>query len=361
MADVVALLDEVRAIARTGLHYAENPFDRARYERLLEIAAQGYADVTGLESDVVRARFLAEIGYATAKVGADGAVFDDDDRVLLVRRADDGKWGLVAGWVDPNEAPEETIVREFAEELGVVGRVEQLVGTCFRPANAGYGPARVRLGRLPLLDREPRLPLPGPRGAGGGLASPRRGHRLASQPRTARATRVRRLVARHRPLAPLTSVATTPRRSRPRRPGDRSTPTTTRSRRWRAGARSAGRRSALRTPRTWVGAASRRRFHPSSVSTAYEPRRSSGHCRRSTSPCRTMPSTRRVMPLGERCSVSASSCIRRPPSPALRDDREDLVLGEREAVLAAGAPGRGWRGGPWSSGSGRARPASPSR
>ena len=80
MADVVTLLDEIRAIARSGLHYAENPFDRARCERLLEIAAQGYADVTGLESDVVRARFLAETGYATAKVGADGAVFDDDGR-----------------------------------------------------------------------------------------------------------------------------------------------------------------------------------------------------------------------------------------------------------------------------------------
>jgi ADP-ribose pyrophosphatase YjhB (NUDIX family) len=143
VADVVTLLDEIRAIARSGLHYAENPFDRARCERLLEIAAQGYADITGLASDAVRARFLAETGYATAKVGADGAVFDDDGRVLLIRRADDGLWGLVAGWVDPNEAPEQTIVREFAEELGVVGRIEQLVGTCFRPADAGYGPHSV--------------------------------------------------------------------------------------------------------------------------------------------------------------------------------------------------------------------------
>src|SRR4029079_1850023 len=131
VADVVTLLDEIRAIARSGLHYAENPFDRARCERLLEIAAQGYDDVTGLESEVVRARFLAETGYATAKVGADGAVFDDDGRVLLIRRADDGLWGLVAGWVDPNEAPEQTIVREFGEELGVVGHIEQFVGTCF--------------------------------------------------------------------------------------------------------------------------------------------------------------------------------------------------------------------------------------
>jgi ADP-ribose pyrophosphatase YjhB (NUDIX family) len=143
MVDVVTLLDEVRAIARSGLSFAENPFDRARYERLLEIAAQSYGDVSGLDSDVVRARFLAETGYMTAKVGADGAVFDDDGRVLLIRRADDGLWGLVAGWVDPGEPPEHTIVREFLEEIGVNGRIERLVGTCFRPANAGYGPHSV--------------------------------------------------------------------------------------------------------------------------------------------------------------------------------------------------------------------------
>jgi ADP-ribose pyrophosphatase YjhB (NUDIX family) len=70
-------------------------------------------------------------------------VFDAQDRILLVRRADDGAWGLVAGWVDPNEAPEQTLVREFEEELGVEGRVERLAGAFFRPANAGYGPHSV--------------------------------------------------------------------------------------------------------------------------------------------------------------------------------------------------------------------------
>jgi ADP-ribose pyrophosphatase YjhB (NUDIX family) len=143
MTDVVALLDEIRAIARSGLHFAESPFDRARYERLLELASGQYADLTGLDSAVVRARFLEETGYSTAKVGADGAVFDEEGRILLILRADDEKWGLVAGWVDPNEAPEQTIVREFAEEIGVNGRVERLAGTCFRPAGVGYGPHSV--------------------------------------------------------------------------------------------------------------------------------------------------------------------------------------------------------------------------
>jgi 8-oxo-dGTP pyrophosphatase MutT (NUDIX family) len=121
--DLITLLDEIRALARTGLHYAENPFDRARCTRLLELAAQGYADVLDVEPDALRRRFMAETGYATTKLG--------------------GKWGLVAGWVDPNESPEETLVREFEEEIGVVGRVDRLVGAFFRGASAAYGPHSV--------------------------------------------------------------------------------------------------------------------------------------------------------------------------------------------------------------------------
>ena len=146
--DLITLLDEIRALARTGLHYAENPFDRARCTRLLELAAQGYADVLTIEPDEIRRRFVAETGYATTKLGADGAVFDADDRVLLVRRADDGTWGLVAGWVDPNESPVQTLVREFAEELGVEGR-----GRTARRGVLSSGKCRVRaaLGDLPRV------------------------------------------------------------------------------------------------------------------------------------------------------------------------------------------------------------------
>jgi 8-oxo-dGTP pyrophosphatase MutT (NUDIX family) len=105
VSDILAVLDEVRAIARTGLHYCDDPFDRARYERLLELAAQEY-----------------------------------DDRLLLVRRVDDGKWGLIAGWVEPNESPAQTVVRELSEEAGVRGRVDQLVGVFSRQACAGQHP-----------------------------------------------------------------------------------------------------------------------------------------------------------------------------------------------------------------------------
>lgn len=138
--DVFALLDEVQAIARSGLHYTDNPFDRDRYTRLLEAALREYDARTSIGRDAIRDRFDADIGYATAKVGADAAVFDADDRILLVHRVDDGKWGLVAGWVDPNESPEHTVVRELAEEAGIVARVDGLVGVFFRPATVDGHP-----------------------------------------------------------------------------------------------------------------------------------------------------------------------------------------------------------------------------
>ena len=64
----------------------------------------------------MRARLARELGYQSAKVGADAAIFDDDGRILLVHRSDDLRWGLIAGWVDPGETPPDTVVREVLEE-----------------------------------------------------------------------------------------------------------------------------------------------------------------------------------------------------------------------------------------------------
>jgi ADP-ribose pyrophosphatase YjhB (NUDIX family) len=63
--------------------------------------------------------------------------------VLLVRRADDDKWGLIAGWVDGNEVPEAAILREIAEEVGLTARVDELVGVFARPAGVNGNPHSV--------------------------------------------------------------------------------------------------------------------------------------------------------------------------------------------------------------------------
>ena len=137
------MLDEVRAIAQTGLHYCTDPYDRERCTRLLDIVTRGYAAALDLPEREVRARLARELGYQSAKVGADAAIFDADGRVLLVLRADDEAWGLIAGWVDPGETPTDTVVREVREEVDLTVTEFELVDVIGRPAGTQFGPHAV--------------------------------------------------------------------------------------------------------------------------------------------------------------------------------------------------------------------------
>ena len=50
----------------------------------------------------------------------------DELQVLMVRRADDGRWTPVTGIVDPGEHPELAAVRETLEESSITARVVRL-------------------------------------------------------------------------------------------------------------------------------------------------------------------------------------------------------------------------------------------
>ncbi len=130
--DILALLDELRTIARNGLTYAQDPYDQERYQHLLDLTAQSYGEILDLPPDSVRERLRAEIGYITPKVGADAAIFDEAGRILLHQRADDQRWCLPCGWVNPNESPAEAAVRETWEETGLHVRPLDLVGVFSR-------------------------------------------------------------------------------------------------------------------------------------------------------------------------------------------------------------------------------------
>jgi 8-oxo-dGTP pyrophosphatase MutT (NUDIX family) len=59
--------------------------------------------------------------------GITAVVLDEEERVLLVRRADDGRWTLIAGVLEPGEEPALAMLREIQEETGVEAEVERLV------------------------------------------------------------------------------------------------------------------------------------------------------------------------------------------------------------------------------------------
>jgi ribonuclease HI/ADP-ribose pyrophosphatase YjhB (NUDIX family) len=137
--DILPLLDEISTIARNGLAYSTDLYDRERYERLLAIASQYYGQALNLPPEEVRQRLAAELGYITPKVGAEGAIFNEEGKILLVRRADDGHWCLPCGWVEPNETPAEAAAREIKEETGLDARVLQLVNVFTRLPGANFG------------------------------------------------------------------------------------------------------------------------------------------------------------------------------------------------------------------------------
>jgi 8-oxo-dGTP diphosphatase len=64
-----------------------------------------------------------------------GITFDDQGRLLLIRRANDpgaGLWSLPGGRVEPGESDTEAVIREMAEETGLDVIPGTLIGTVTR-------------------------------------------------------------------------------------------------------------------------------------------------------------------------------------------------------------------------------------
>ncbi len=63
--------------------------------------------------------------YPLIMVGAAVLILDEQERLLMQKRADNGTWGIPGGMMEPDEKFEETARRETLEETGIeVGQLE---------------------------------------------------------------------------------------------------------------------------------------------------------------------------------------------------------------------------------------------
>ena len=138
--DIFSLLDELQSIARTGLEFSPDPYDRERYERLMQLATRSYSELLEMPGEAIRKRFSAELGTITPKVGADAAIFNERGEILLMERSDGSGWCLPCGFVESNETPVEAVIRETREETGLEIQVRRLVGVFTRKAGVKYCP-----------------------------------------------------------------------------------------------------------------------------------------------------------------------------------------------------------------------------
>jgi len=74
-------------------------------------------------------RLRAKVGHDLLFVPAAGSyVFDTDDRVLLIRHSEGGRWTNPGGMVEPFETPADAAVRETWEETGLVVELTRFIG-----------------------------------------------------------------------------------------------------------------------------------------------------------------------------------------------------------------------------------------
>ncbi len=116
----------LQALAQTGLAFAENRYDRERYEAVREIAAEMMAVGSGMDVEPILSLFAQQAGYTTPKMDVRGAAFRDG-KLLMVRERVDNRWTLPGGWADVGDSPAESVVREMFEESGFRARAIKLL------------------------------------------------------------------------------------------------------------------------------------------------------------------------------------------------------------------------------------------
>lgn len=126
---------ELQSLAQQGIQYTKDPYDEERFRRISEIACEIMSEKTGISKEKMLGLFANETGYQTPKVETRAAVFDERDRVLLVRERATGLWSMPGGWCDIGIGLGENCVKECMEEAGVRSRAVRLLAVENRSAH----------------------------------------------------------------------------------------------------------------------------------------------------------------------------------------------------------------------------------
>jgi ADP-ribose pyrophosphatase YjhB (NUDIX family) len=119
------IADEMRGLASLQKYFANDVYDHERAEQLMKLAA-----IVGTELlEDVEEIFLAEpwLRFSPA-VGVDAAVFDEEDLILLVQRADNRRWALLGGLAEIGQTLPDAVLCELWEEAGLRGKVRRVLG-----------------------------------------------------------------------------------------------------------------------------------------------------------------------------------------------------------------------------------------
>src|SRR4051794_15262016 len=128
--DLLRWAETLSAIARTGLGFTQNLYERERFEEVLKVASDiRVAAEEDLEVRREADHFVQEwldsvgrgiTGYVTPKGAVGAVVGNEEGKILLVQRSDSGAWLYPTGWADVGYSPVEVALKEVEEETGVL-------------------------------------------------------------------------------------------------------------------------------------------------------------------------------------------------------------------------------------------------
>ena len=133
--DLVRWAEALSGIARTGLGFTQSLYERERFEEVLHVAgdikaaaeADRELDVEHYVDEWMRSVGEGVAGYVTPKSAVGAVVYDDQQRILLVQRADSGIWLYPTGWADVGYSAAEVAVKEVLEETGIRCEPERVI------------------------------------------------------------------------------------------------------------------------------------------------------------------------------------------------------------------------------------------
>jgi mutator protein MutT len=120
--------DQLRDISALGLRFSQTIYDREHYQAIQDMALDMFAlttDTPAAELEPLRSTVLSR---PTPFAVGDAAVINEAGEILLIRRADNGRWAMPGGALEVGETPAQGVVREALEETGVRAEAVQLVG-----------------------------------------------------------------------------------------------------------------------------------------------------------------------------------------------------------------------------------------
>lgn len=144
---------KLSALAQDGLTYGADEYDLDRYRQLSQLAAELFSAVSGRPAEELAVELGRDSGYATPKIDVRGAIFDDHERVLLMREKIDGRWSLPGGWADPGDTPSAAVTREILEETGYHSSAVKLIACWDRELQGHPPPLPVHVYKLFFLCR----------------------------------------------------------------------------------------------------------------------------------------------------------------------------------------------------------------